>query len=372
MAKKVHAAVRRKGQHLTEQDRYDIERLLKQGWSKKQIAEALGCCLATVYNEIKRGQYDHTVKGNYKEVKKYSAEYSWNKYTKELKKKGTVPKLILDPKLVDVLKELLTKEKYSPEAALHVINSSEYSYKVKITSKNTIYAAIKRGLIKGVNLVDLPDCGYHRMKKSSEEGKKNKTHKRKIKGDSIENRPAEVATRDIFGHWEMDTVKGKQKNKKCILVLTERKTRFEIMEILKSNTTAEVCKAMNRIEKRYGASFYTIFKTITVDNGAEFQDCEGMQKALNRVGNRTKIYYCHPYTSCERGSNENINRMIRRWWRKGMDFDSRLERNRLKRSEAWLNDYPRKKLGGKTSRQCFINEIKNEKVSIHLKKIFEL
>ena len=116
--------------------------------------------------------------------------------------------------------------------------------------------------------------------------------------------------RNDFGNWEMDCVVGKQRSKKCMLVFTERKTRYEIIEVLKFHTVEEVVKALNRLEKRYGSRFYTIFQTITVDNGAEFADFEKMEKALYRKGNRTRIYYCHPYVPSERGSNENGNKLI--------------------------------------------------------------
>lgn len=354
MAKKIHAEVRKKGQHLTKQNRYDIERYLRKGWSVKQIAEAIGCCLATVYNEIKRGEYMHTIKDGAKEEPRYAAELSWNKYTDMLKKKGTVPKLAQDPELVEYLRVLLQEQKYSPAAALMKIEAEGKQFKVKINSVNTIYTGIARGLIKGVTLNSLPDGGHHRVKKETDEEKKNKKkHKRTPKGDIIENRPAEVEDRLEFGHWEMDTVKGQIRNRNCLLVLTERKTRYEIIEKMKACNTDEVRKALNRIEKRYGSSFYSIFQTITVDNGVEFQDCDGMQKALYRVGNRTKIFYCHPYTSCERGSNEVQNRLIRRFFRKGANFDSILNRKKVKEVESWINEMPRKILNGLSSKKLF-------------------
>lgn len=110
----------------------------------------------------------------------------------------------------------------------------------------------------------------------------------------------------------MDTVVGlRGKSKKSLLVLTERKTRKEIIMELKRNTAAEVVKSLNKLERKWGKMFYKVFKTITVDNGSEFADFEGMEKAARRKGSRVKLYYCHPYSSCERGSNENQNRMIR-------------------------------------------------------------
>lgn len=356
MAKKQHGTVRKKGQHLTEQDRYTIERLLKMGWDKKDIAAAVGCCLATVYNEIKRGRYSHTIKEGAKEELRYAPDLSWSKYTTMLKKKGTVPKLAQDPELVEYLRVLIKEKKYSPAAALMQIKAEGRKFKVEIKSVNTIYNGIRRGLIKGVNLMDLPDYGYHRMKKDGDPNKRK--HKNKPKGDTIESRPPEIDDRLDFGHWEMDTVKGQRTNRKCLLVLTERKTRYEIIELMKSGTMEEVRKALNRIEKRYGSLFFSVFKTITVDNGCEFQDCEGIQKALYRVGDRTKLFYCHPYTSCERGSNEVQNKLIRRFFPKSSNFDITLKRNKVKKTENWMNTFPRKLFGGRTAEKLFNEELK--------------
>lgn len=87
--------------------------------------------------------------------------------------------------------------------------------------------------------------------------------------------------------------------------MTERKTRKEIIEVLQDHTAEAVVNTLNKIERKFGAAFKKIFKTITVDNGSEFADVEGMQKTRRGKRLRTQVFYCHPYCSCERGSNEN-------------------------------------------------------------------
>ena len=83
-----------------------------------------------------------------------------------------------------------------------------------------------------------------------------------------------------------------------------------------------VVAALDRLECIYGAVFYEIFKTIIVDNGSEFADADGIERsARHKDAKRTTVYYCHAHSSCERGTNENINRMIWRQFPKGMDFD---------------------------------------------------
>lgn len=228
-------------------------------------------------------------------------------------------------------------------------NDMDCDFEMPVKSVNTIYSAIEKGLFESLQLKQLPCGGRYKAKKK----KKVTPTKSASKGTSIERRPDEVKTRGEFGNWEMDTVKGKSTNKKCLLVLTERKTRFEIIEMLKSCTAAEVIRAINRIEKRYGSRFYSIFKTITVDNGTEFSDHEGMEKALYRVGNRTEVFFCHPHCPHERGSNEVQNKLIRRFFPKGSDFDATVNRNDVKSAEKWMNEMPRKLFDGKSASEMF-------------------
>ena len=178
--------------------------------------------------------------------------------------------------------------------------------------------------------------------------------KRVSRGTSIEKRPEEVNERNTVGHWEMDTVVGPQgKSHKCLLVLSERKLRYEIIEILDSKTSAEVIRALDRIERRLGEKkFRELFKSITVDNGPEFNDFEGIERSRRNRKNRTKVYYCHPYSFYERGLNENQNLFIRRFIPKGMNFDD-LTNKEVKEIERWINTYPRKLFEGKSAQQLY-------------------
>lgn len=157
----------------------------------------------------------------------------------------------------------------------------------------------------------------------------------------------------------MDSVVGPQgEGSKTLLVLTERKTRKEIIRRVDNHTSQEVIKTLNRLERDMGErKFRETFKTITVDNGTEFSDWEGMEKSRrNKKIPRTKIYYCHAYRSCERGSNENQNRMIRRFFPKGTNFDN-VSKNAIKEVQKWMNDYPRKILGWLTPDELYNMEI---------------
>lgn len=172
-------------------------------------------------------------------------------------------------------------------------------------------------------------------------------------GTSIEKRPQEIDTREELGDWEMDCVVGKKGTKEVLLVLSERMSRKEIMIKMKDKTTESVVRALDRLERRYGAMFGKVFRTITVDNGSEFADCEGMERSCRRPGHkRTQIFYCHPYSSYERGTNENINGMIRRWFPKGTDF-GKVPAKAVQAVEDWLNNYPRGILGFLSADEVF-------------------
>ena len=177
------------------------------------------------------------------------------------------------------------------------------------------------------------------------------TVKRPPKGTSIEQRPAEIAARNTFGHWEMDCVIGKQGTKETILAFTERLTRYEIVFKMPDHKAATVVRYVNKLEKRYGKQFRRLFKSITVDNGVEFSDFKGLEKSIYG-GKRTSVYYCHPYTSCERGSNERLNREIRRLIPKGTDL-STISDKRIQAVETWVNAYPREIFGYATSAELF-------------------
>ena len=157
---------------------------------------------------------------------------------------------------------------------------------------------------------------------------------------SISTRPQETALRGSVGHWEMDTVVGTQQGKStCLLVLTERMTRFELVYKMQAKSKACTASAMQYLFRKARGEFSCIFKSITVDNGCEFSGLD----ALERYG--TKVYYCHPYSSWERGTNENQNKFIRRFCRKGKSMAA-LTDDHAEYITLWMNNYPRRILGG--------------------------
>ena len=169
---------------------------------------------------------------------------------------------------------------------------------------------------------------------------------------SIENRPKEANTREVYGHWEGDLVIGTRKKGAVLFTLTERQTRQEIIVKLPNKTATEVAKALDKIEIKYKGNFREIFKTITFDNGAEFRNWESLEKSYDgrRKKPRTCVYYAHPYCSGERGSNENGNRLIRRFIPKGTDITP-ISEEFIQYIENWINNYPRRIFKYKSTNQ---------------------
>ena len=190
----------------------------------------------------------------------------------------------------------------------------------------------------------LPMGRYRRRKR--ETPLPSRKHK-KLKGESIENRPAQINDRTEPGHHEMDLVVAARGGKKALLVLTERTTRFQHIILIKDKTQKSVISAINRLERRLGLEkFHTLFKSITCDNGVEFQNFEGIEKSVfSKTKKRTKVYFAHPYSSYERGSNENANRLIRRFLPKGSTFDKLRQRD-VQKLARWMNKTPRKLFAG--------------------------
>lgn len=327
--------------HLKWKDRLKIEKMLKEKKSKSEIARTLRVDYTTVMREIKRGltiQRDT----NLVDREVYCAETAERKYRENLRAKGPDIKLGNDHELAQYIEGKIADDGYSPEAALHKIKEDGLTFSVTL-SKWTVYKYINDGVFLRVTNKSLPMGG------------RRKTEYKKVqparapKGDSIEDRPKEIEKREEPFHWEMDSVLSAKEggSKKRFLTMTERKSRADLMFLLPDGTMASVVAVLDMLEKKLGVeSFRQIFQTITVDNGSEFQDWEGMTRAVTGEGDRTHIYYCHPYSAYERGSNENGNRMIRRKVPKGTDFTGITEADTL-RVQRWVNEYPRGILDGR-------------------------
>lgn len=319
-------------------DRIRLEAWLRAKISVQDIANMLHVHRSTIYREIKRGQYEH-LNSDYTVEMRYSPEIAQRRCDANLQVRGTQLKIGNDYKYAEYIENKIVKENYSPEAVLGELRvqnrAKDFSVSICI---RTLYNYIDKGVFLNLTNKNLP------VKRNKKRGyKKVRVQKRASVGTSIEERPEYIKDRKEFGHWEMDSVVGKRgKSKNTFLVLTERKTRNEIIFKLPDHSAAEVVKAVDRLEITWGSMFSNVFKTITVDNGTEFSYFNELERSCTKPNEkRTKVYYCHPYSSWERGSNENNNKMVRRIVPKGTNFDDMTDDEVLD-MQIWINGYPRR------------------------------
>lgn len=330
-------------------DRLRLETLLKAKHKPKEIAEILHFHISTIYREMERGRFE-ALNSDLTTEERYSPDIAQEKKNENLAAKGADLKIGKEQAFADRIEEIIINDGYSPAAALAKIKEEGFDFTVCVT---TLYSYIDKGVFLNLTNKELPV-----KRKDKKRVYRQTTQKRASKGESIENRPKEIDSREEFGHWEMDTVVGARGvSKKSLLVLTERKTRKEIIMLLKEHTAAAVVKALDKLERKLGKKFREIFKSITVDNGSEFADYEGMERSRRSKKKRTKVYYCHPYSSWERGSNENQNKLVRRHIPKGINFDDKTQKD-IDNIAEWINNYPRRILDYRTSDQLYNEEMK--------------
>lgn len=341
----------RKGKHLKWEDRKVIEHLYNiQDKLITEIADELGKHRTTISREIKKGKVE-LLNTDYSTREEYDAKKAQEVYDNNSTAKGPKIKIAKDHELAKFIEEKI-RQKYSPEVIAHKIRNSD-QFETNIHWK-TIYNYIDKGIL----MIDRAELTYGNYKKSNKKQEKVSTTLRK-KGRRISDRPRAANNRTELGHWEMDLVEGKKdKEEPFLLVLTERFSRKEIIEKIASKKQKEVIKGLDRIERRIGVKeFRRQFKTITTDNGREFWDYKGVERSFTKSSiPRTKHYYADSYCPWQRGTNENLNKMIRRFIPKGESFKE-YSRNEIKRIQNWMNNYPRKIFNFKTANEVYQQEL---------------
>lgn len=326
--------------YFTFYERTKIETYLEQGLKPTEIAERLNRSHTAVYREIKRGMTEQ-IDTHLKPYRKYFAETGQRKQDKRGHNKGAKIKLENEKSTLEMIGRLITEEKAAPYAVGVILGKSE-SHTPVCTA--TLYSYVHKGIIPDVSDKDLT---YRINRKKKKEKGHTRIRYQKSGANSIDDRPGEIGGRTEYGNWEMDTVySGKDKSKSCLLVLTERQTREERIYRIKDRTAQSVLDRIDGIEKEIGAeNFACTFRTITADNGGEFALHVDIEKSCLTGGKRTTLYFCHPYASYERGSNENANKLIRKYIKKGEDIGEYTDAQ-IKEIEDRINNYPRRLFGG--------------------------
>lgn len=337
----------KKNKYLTLKDRYEIEALKKAGHKNSEIARQIGKSDRTIRREIKRGTVQ-LLNTDLTYRYEYCADVAQRKYEENASNKGPGLKIGKDHKLASYIETKIINDKYSPDAVIGEIKAKNIEFKTSICTK-TLYSYIDKGIFLNLSNKHLwiKRKGYKRKYKKVSRIALNNTKSR-----SIEERPEEVNNREIKGHWEMDCVVSGRSSKAVLLVLTERLTRTTKIFKMKRKTQEEVVKVLDKLERKYRSKFKKIFKSITMDNGCEFVNQRLIERSLYTKKSRTIAYYAHPFSSWERGSNENTNKIIRRFIPKGSDI-SKYKEKEINRIENWINNYPRKILGYKSAIEIY-------------------
>ena len=341
----------RKGKHLTRAERVMIEMMSRGGRPPRDIAELLGRHVRTIEREQTRGRVKH-VDTELREKMVYSSDRGQDVHNLNATAKGGELKLGANHDLVDFVRKRIVNLKESPDVVAFRMRQSNMQGRV---CTKTIYNYIDQGLIAGVSNETLWEKRHRRNRPRRA---LRRCRKRPEQRQSIEKRPDDVKRREQFGHWEMDLVMGPTRGSNAaLLTLVERKTRRVICRKIPDKSQASVLRALRAIESQFGARlFRSLFKSITVDNGSEFLDVQSLQTSAFSRRRRTMVFYAHPYAAWERGSNENANRMIRRFIAKGRDIAC-FTIKAIEQVAEWINNYPRRILDFMTPQGLFHNEL---------------
>ena len=355
--------------HLTAKDRATIQTLIEQKdkngkrlFNNTYIANYLGVHRSTISRELKKRKSYHFMVRSGKTIEKpYNATDAHNNYLfKRGLSKGEY-KLRKHSKMAKFIEDKIKIDKWAPDVIVGYMkthNMFHYDGFCSITTP-TIYNAIRYGIIH----VKLEDT--RRMKYEPEYEYKNKSSLSVSKiPQSIENRPEEINNRSTFGHFEIDTVIGTKRGKhECLLTMTERKTKFEIIFKISSKTSENIVNKINQIKIFMNRHYNKVFKSFTTDNGSEFSDFLNIIKDT-----KTKIYFCHPYCSGEKGTNEKQNSMIRYFIPKRTLIENYSYED-INNIANWMNNYPRKSLNYKTPLETVLEEFNDKSV---INKIYKL
>lgn len=305
---------------LTQEQRYQIYALMKAGHNQSEIADIVGVHKSTVSRELSRNRglrgyrpkQAHQLAANRRQGKTHS------RFTPQ------------DWHLIDHL----LREEWSPEQISLWLKEAGRL----IISHEWIYQHVLQNKRSGGTLYKHLRCQKQRKKRYGSYERRGQIPNKV----SIDDRPAIVERRERLGDWELDTIIGKG-HKQAIVSLSERKSRLSLIAKVATKGAEGVKEAVLALLKPLAEHVHTI----TSDNGKEFARHEAIAKALD-----ADFYFAHPYSSWERGLNENTNGLIRQYFPKGHDFTT-ITQKQIQRVMDKLNNRPRKCLGMKTPNQVF-------------------
>ena len=366
--------VSKKGKHITSDEIIMIEALYNVNIANDIIAIILGRNRSSIGREITKGKVEKDDLNSTKSYRKFNCfktiiTYSASKanavclINKSKCKKEY--KLLKSPALCEKVTKMIkgveydktgVKIKYSPEAISTLLKQGKVKYISEYICATAIYNAAHSRLFD-FKISDLPHGRAYYKKQNIHA--KYKEHTRELKKEhSIENMPEQVKNKESITHFEGDSVIGKRAGRKNTLItLVNTSSKFLFILRSKNKTAKAFVDVLDKLEREI-PEFKEIMQTLLLDNGGEFSDVEGiMRSAIESGQKRLEVYYAHPYTSCERGCNENKNRQIRKDFPKGKLVEELSDEDILNIARK-INNTPRKSLGWKTALEVYEEQLK--------------
>ena len=320
---------------LSLEERIIIETLLKEEKTKSYIAIQLNRSRSTITREI-----NNWVR---RPGDRYDAHLAHWYAQDDIQSRRLQCKLDQFPRLkMAVFRGLLSD--YSPEiiaGRLRIAYPNDPSMQISYESIYRFIYAHPQGRIN-MKLIKL--LTRHKSRR-----RKPRPHKRRVRivdRISIDQRPKHIEDRQETGHWEGDLMIGR-KQSSCIGTLVERKCRYTLLVSLPNKRSNVVTSAFAGKLKHLPDAFK---KSLTYDNGIEMAKHKTFKKRTGMT-----VYFAHPYSSWERGTNENTNGLVRRFYPKKTDFNL-ISQKQLDVLQEKLNNRPRKVLGFYTPKEMFIYE----------------
>lgn len=325
--------------HLTEDERYQIDDMRREGFNQGAIALALKRSPSTLSRELRRNVGDRGWRPRQAQVKA----------TERLGVRGSANVKRASHTAWIYAKKHLQDDQWSPEQITGRLTLEGLA----TISHETIYQRILDDKNENGSLYTHLRCKKKRKKRY---GSARSTRGAIPNRVDIDQRPAIVDSRKRTGDWEGDTIIGAHDGGAVIASMVERKSRFTCLSKAKNKTTAAVIASIN---KRM-LPIAELVITVTLDNGKEFSQHKIMSDTLD-----ANVYFAKPYHSWERGLNENTNGLVRQYFPKRIPFDSITEYD-LQRVAKKINNRPRKCLGYKTPFEVFSRSCEKRSVALRV------
>lgn len=325
--------------HLTEEERYQIDELQRQGYLQKEIANALGRSESTLSRELERNRGERG----------WRPRQAHNKALCRLSSRGMTNAHRIDETAWEYAKAHLQQEQWSPEQITGRLKRDG----APPISHETIYQRVLSDKKGGGHLYLNLRCKKQRKKRYGSGKSGRGAIPNRV---DIQERPSIVETRKRVGDWEGDTIIGAYDGGAVIASMVERKSRFTRLAKASNKTTKAVTASINQVM----LPFANLVMTITLDNGKEFSEHKTLSDALN-----ARIFFAKPYHSWERGLNENTNGLVRQYFPKKVPFDMLTEQD-LQRVENKLNSRPRKCLDYQTPFEVFNKSCQKKGIALRI------